>query len=384
MPADGSEPTGQETVQEGLQEESVMGEVEFSELQPSTGEPEGQGQKPETPPEGAQIAARDPATGRFIEAQKEGETPPEGQKPEGEAASPQTDAKGEPQEPPEYPEWTFQADQTQYAVPGSKQGDQGIFIPNEQIPWLQQQLATAYAHKGSWQRELAGAQAAGQQMMQQAQAVQAQADYIVQQIQALAEGDEEAAWAWFQDYRQNLQTLLAGAEREQLQAERQVMQQAQQIQTQQQVVQQIYQQQNQALVNAVQGYSQLDQFKGVDAQRILQRLDGLRSSIFYSAPTDAPDGSYRRGDILVNYGIIEQEFQTHADYMAQAGNVDKAAAANQAALQKGTTPPAVPAAGGAVGKAKSGMPKFKTEQEMNDWLESTAADKWAVDQLQAS
>jgi hypothetical protein len=285
----------------------------------------------------------------------------------------------------QFPTFSYKADGKEHEVPGAHVADNGVFFTPQAMQWLRDQLATAHAHNGSWQRELAKAKRLGldegqrsaQAVARQADAKAKAADVITSKMMELAEQGEEAAWEWFQNFRANLPRLLAEAERAQTKAERDELEQ----EKQERRTGELKTQQTAAFDHLLREYA--TKFEGVDVARVRARLERQWDAMF---PVDE-----KTGEALVNYGLIEDEFQYAAELLGDARTVrasaSKATATGQqnaAAVQPSSAPPAVAPRAGARGKPTSGGMqgrKFKTREEFEAYLASGKADAEALEML---
>lgn len=289
-----------------------------------------------------------------------------------EAAEPAVPTAEAP-EPVTYPTFSFKGDGQQFEIPGSQQRDEGVFIPTDQVEWLQKQLATAKAHYGSWQGELQKARSEGQQLREEAEAKIKGADLITERLQALAEGPEDDFIEWAQNYRRNLPTLLAEARAAELEARNTQLEQRANAGAQQEQQAALAQQLDQGLDLLVDQYAPA--YPDVPRDKVRTRLGRLRHAIFYPAADNDPQGRWQKGEILADYGLVEDEFKEMQEIMAtQQKPVTSAAKANQDAMAQPTAPP-VPAKGNISTPAPPKPRTFKTAQEQEDYLLSNQAVK---------
>lgn len=292
----------------------------------------------------------------------------------------------------QFPVFSYKADGKQQEVPGAYVAENGVFFTPKAMTWLKDQLATAFAHNGSWQRELAKAKTAGAQhareeadrqiasKMAAAEAKAKAAQVITERIMALAEGGEEEAWEWFQNFRANLPRLMAEAERAQTKAERDELER----EKSERVEQDVRRQQEGALTYLVGEYAK--QYAGVDVERVKARLAQIRDRVFPRDP--------KTGEPLVDYGVIEDEFKYAAELLGEARTVRAAARKASAVGQQNAAavegapgaPPAVSARAGARGKPgtpAAGKLRFKSREEFEEYLASGKADADGLEMLRS-
>lgn len=287
----------------------------------------------------------------------------------------------------DFPPLAFQGDGKPLTAPGSHVADNGVWFDAEKgLPWLKQQLAIAAAHNGSWQRELRAAKAEGERLTNQAKAREAAADVIVEQINKLAEGDLDAAWAWFEKYRENLPRLLADARSKEVEERQAQLDARENASKQEREDAELGPKMVRALDVLTERYLQQEPFKHLDAKKVRARLGDIAGSVFYR---DADK------TVMVNYEAVEHVLRFMAEDVGEARKVAEdtkkaadAGKANAAAVEpKKAAAPAIPSASGAApARAAAGpdMPKFKNKKEQEEWLAGGGSDRWMQEQLKSA
>lgn len=362
--------------QEAVEQYETSSAVEFDEAFPR--QPEGEPEKePEArPDEAAGGPARDPSTGRFV-SREQAPTEGEAETAAPAAGQPPTDAAAEPKpesDLSQYPTFQYRGDGRVHEIPGSAVGEAGVFIPKEQVNWLRQELATARAHHGSWQSELESVKAEADQKVSVAEAKAAASDKIVEQMTELAQlarRDPDAAYQWVVEFAGNWPAMQAEAERASFEAERDAFkQQKERTQTEEQS-RQLEEAKERVFQELLDQGAQL--YPGVDPRQVGTALRQRHwHSLWYTADHDDPAGNYKKGQLVINTALMEDQFRL------MQGSASKAAGEqNQAAVAKGKSgaPPVAPAKGGETPSTTPKAPKFKSRKEYEDWLESGAADK---------
>lgn len=381
-------PEGQEVVADAVEEHQTTDAIPAEEVLPSLRETD--------PP------AADPAKPAEAAAEQSGEQKPEGEglsaeaekAPEGEvdptaltAPDAATDEPAQAEQPPkldDYDEYSFTADGQSRNVPGTAVGEHGVFFSTESLTWLNQQLAIAAAHNGSWQRELTEARSVGQDALERTEGREAEANKIVEEMQALAEGDADAAYDWFQDYQQRLPILLAQAENARLTVERDQLQGQTERTTQAADNQDLQQRMVQGVETLITHYQV--EYPDADVARVRTRLEMMTGSLFSQAQQDLPDGT-KQGSWIIHPQVVEQEFQLHTELagstVSKGKAITEAGEANVAATTEGDAPPVASSKGSTPAATGNKLPKFRSQKEMDEYYESSQADRWAEAQLQS-
>src|SRR5439155_6086336 len=110
---------------------------------------------------------------------------------------------------------------------------------------------------------------------------------------------------------------------------------------------------------------------GLDDQTIQAIHDRLKSPqyqsyLFVEAPYDDPAAGFRKGEQVIDHGVVHSAIELATINRPQMQKIAQAQAANARAAPSNKIPPTV----GAKGRAPtaSGMPKFKNAAEADRWF----------------
>lgn len=315
---------------------------------------------------------RDPQ-GRFTKAEPT-EAPPQEATAEPSATPP---AEVPPTESPEaaeeaatYPEFTFRSGGREFNIPGSAVGKDGAFIPTTSLPTITRLLAEGqHARDGSrdFAQRLQAAKAEGQQELQYARSLLAALNDLRQQ-------GPDAIASWFDDLDRNWPLMEANAKLSLLEQQR-ASDKAQLSEVEQErEAEALVPQLRGVLTDTLAEYAQRPELAGVDTKRLYERLSGrLFDQVFEEATEDdvAQGVAQRVGQVIVNYGVIEDEMKYEADVLRRAREAGKAAQQitqqNAARTADSTAPPTVGAKKGASPAGGKPIPKFATAREADEW-----------------
>lgn len=269
---------------------------------------------------------RDPVTGQFKPAAP-------GQAPDPAQAAPPT-APGQAPAPSDGT-FRFKADRQEWQIDGSRVDAQGLHIPTEHIPMVQELLAEGVAHRGSFQQELARRDTMIRQLQQDNQKAasgrsekEVQAETILTHFARLMDEGPEAVIDWLDNLQQNRPVLEAEAKAAALQYRLQQLEAANQPSepSPEEILPQLDNALREHLVTTGDG-----EFKGIlsdeDLGRAYQHLwDTVRERVFYRAVDDIPELGVSRGEIIIDADFVKSQLQL----MAQ-GRPSVAAAAQGAA-----------------------------------------------------
>ena len=333
-----------------------------------------------TPAEGDDAPQPRNEDGTFAEKQKDTGAPTEGAAP-GEAApepatppAPTPDAVTPEQPvPEEFPEWSYRAYGQDYALPGSKHGEDGVFIGNEGLPALTQMLSRANAAS----RRETELNTRLQQAESSNSAELAQAQKIVDEFTELSElykrEGADGIVGWFEDLDRNWALIQARAENERLKASLDGTQGQLTERQQQEEVDALVPRLEGALRDAVAEVAGHEKYQGLDINRLFARLAQQMDRIFTIAPEDDPATGVQKGQVVFDSGPVYDEFEYAMSLKPPAQDTTKVtamAAANKAATAEAKVPAVAPAGGGEAPSTEREIPKFKTKEETDRWLES--------------
>ena len=325
-------------------------------------------QTPPAPSEGAQ--PRD-AEGRFTSPAPQEETP--AAETAAEAPPPETPGEPQPEAKPAAVEehgdvYGFRADGQDIEIPGSEVGDDGIFIPNDALPYVTRLLTQGKTHEGSFRQRLSEAARDREAAQKQVEAAQAQAQAIIQSLDEVFTGDEAAVLEFINNYRTEWPVLKAKSEaagaKVQADAYRQQLDSVTQ-ERQQAALRPVMQ-------DALGGYTvQIGRELGLaddDIRALYEDLSApeLEAVLFVRAPEGNLDG-FQAGELAVNLNLIRQRAQTLQRVVARYGQPTATGA--KAPAPKPKVPPAVSAKGGQAPAApKKKLPVFKDAKEANEYI----------------
>ena len=286
---------------------------------PATPAPEGDTPAtPDTPPEGQQATARD-EKGRFVSR----ETPLADGTPSPTDTPPQPDEPAS-EEPPaldisNLPPLTYKADGKDWSVEGSLVGPDGAFIPTAQIEYVAKQLAEgrrAHQMGREFATRLNDAKAARQSEIEAAEATVAGLQTFVEQFKQLrldAQQDPQAVVDWLLDARMwDAMQAKAEATTAKQQLERLTKRQQESASAAQQAA--LQPQMETAFQRYLDDALNRPDIKGLSLkrERLERSLRGRWGDIFRTAgPADIASG-FTPGDVVVNYGVIEDAVLDHA------------------------------------------------------------------------
>lgn len=279
------------------------------------------------------------------------------------AAAPEVEAPAEET----YEPFVYRADGQDFDIPGSAVGDDGVFIPTDKIPELQQLLSEGRASRGSVRQRFSEIAQREQAAVKRAEAAEAQSQQVLSHFENLIETGKFPEW--LQNVAQNWPILKAEAKAKalelQAQAERDELTR--------------YREQNQmAAMRPVMDETLERTIKdyglryGLDADGMEQVFNLLHepqyeSLTFVRAPHDDLAAGFRKGDLVINYNTVEGAIRLATAGRGAQQKIQQAVKQNQ--VQPVKVPPTV---GGKTTKApKPGpaVPQFKTTKEADEWFE---------------
>lgn len=371
---------GEEPPQTGAQ----PGEAAPGEAAPATGAPPAAPAEPAKPSEFEPVYDpalgrwRDPVTNRFV-APPKGAKPPEAA-PAAAPAAPGGPAEAQPEassEEAEYPPFRYRAGTQALELEGSRQGEDGIFVPTEQLPDLARRLSHAVLaeeNTRNLQRMISTSRA-------DAEEARTRFDTLLGKLNELAQ-DPETFTAWVENLRSNWPLLVAQAENAALKKRGELLTQEHESWQSERESENLQPECAEHLEHEMRRLAALPNYQGVDLAPLWERLSGpLFQQVFVQGPEAEiaqamPNGvkvaTLRNGEIVaMNPAVIEREFQYVASIRGNTAKaVSEAAKKNAAAVATSGAPPAVAAAGGAPPAASGeALPTFKTREEMEEWFE---------------
>lgn len=354
---------------------TTMAEADAALVAPETPEAAPAAEPTGQPTEGQ---ARD-EQGRFTQAPKAAPDP----SPEEPAPAPETPAEptasAEPaaEAPADYPAFSYRADGQEFPVPGSAVGEDGVFIPKDQLPEVQQLLSAGKAAMGSVRQRLNEAAQREQAAILRAEAAEVQGQHILAHFEQLIEQSQHVQdWAqspaalWLQQAAINWPVLKAEAKAAGIEKQREADRQALERYQQQEQQARLRPIMEQTLEQGVQHFGRQAGLGETALRDVIQALKDPRweAVVFPAAPYDDPAQGIKQGDRVIDYGVVQEWVRRAVTW--GAGRQTPAATPKPAA--KPVTPAAVPPTVATKGKApKSGpaIPAFKTKEEADAWFE---------------
>lgn len=309
----------------------------------------------------------------------------------GEATPPSEPAAPEPQP------WTFNADKQPYHLEGAVRGDfgngvKGLYIPDQHVDLIQQLIAEGVHHRGTWRDERASLQEQLEKPSKETLTKWREADPDVIRARSfntallgLLDQGPEAAAAWLDDFLANKQALIAKAENDVLQAELAEHRATASAIEEDRDAAALQPKVESSLQQVVRELAGREQFKGVNAAALYQRIieEHLDKVVYEkSAAEGLAQGELllskaRNGDLyVVNWGKIESEFAYQASILPKAPVTPVAAqvvAKNAMAVAQPAAVPATVPAAGSVSPTPAKLPIPKGKKEVEKWINS---GKW--------
>jgi hypothetical protein len=298
--------------------------------------------------------------------------------PPAEEGDPQTLEGAEPPEGEPGPVFEFTAEGQEHPIEGTEQGQDGVFFPNQTLPYLKNMLSMAYHHEHGWE---AKQQETRQQMvsvLQREQAATARANSLQAKLVELVNAPEETMYEAVRELRAQWPEIQRQSETEALKAQTvQAQQKLAAVQTQQ-MVQQLVPRMAAGLANYVIAYGAEDpRFAGLDEADQRMVYDDLWANRQTNRVFQAENG-----EVYVNFPVVEKAMEYVARVRSQQSQQAQAAAAaarqNKATVEGGPQPP--PTVGqvgqGAVTGPVGGQPDFNKlpiedqTDAVDDWFEN--------------
>lgn len=333
-------------------------------------------EEPAAEPAAPASQPRDEA-GRFAKA-------PEAEAPAEPEAAPPPETPSEPvaatepaveeQPEPEVP-FTFRADGREISIPGSDTGPDGVFIPSQHIPEIQNILAEGMAARGSVRQRLSEAAQQVQAEKQRADASEARSQQILAHIEGLVEqsqtafssGDVNAILQsplgqWLYGVTTNWPVLKAQAQAKAVEMQNAAERKQLEDYRRREAEAQLRPMKQQTLQSALRQFGQ-----GLDAG-VLQALErelgdpSMDGSVFVRAPYDDPASGIKAGEVVIDFNVVQR-----AVNIAKLSRPSAPVAAPAPKVMPAVKPP--PTIGrGTQAPSRNAMPAFKTAKEADDWL----------------
>ncbi|MHC4181567.1 MAG: hypothetical protein ACYSWU_29080 [Planctomycetota bacterium] len=267
------------------------------------------------------------------------------------------------------------ADGQPYPIDGSMVGEDGVFIPTEQVPHTQQLLAAGRHHLSKWHEERADSQRQVQEAQAIAQGYQAQVEVITKQYGELMALDDEALLVEAEKFRREWPATKARSEQAflemQSRADRTRLEQYEQAEAYRRIAPML----SEALDREITAFGADPRFEGLAHDDLVNVYAYLWQNAGQNQVFVEHEGQW-----YTNRPVIEQQLQ----YVARLKQGEAKSAAKKTAAKKtnkgvteGKTPPPVvsakggPAPTGKVQKAKdySKLPlEDQTREVLDDYF----------------
>lgn len=321
--------------------------------------------------------------GRFVsKADAESAVSPDAQ-PAPTPAAAEAQPEGQPATTEQFPPFRYRAGGMDYTLEGSQLGTDGLFLPTDKLGALGQQLSLAQHARQSiadLQRKLGQAQRAQEQKVDQA-------NKTLEALESLMVKGPEAVAQWLDDLERNWPLMKKDAELQALRAQQEADKERQTEAQQEQETERLVPVLADVLEHYINEFTTQPQYTGIDKARMYDRLSqqlfsqvfiqGKENEIAAQMPHAIVVSELANGEVVVvDPQVIEREFQWSAQLAGQAAAV---AQENKGATAQTTAPPTVAAAGTPAAAPERKTPKFKSREEVDEWIES---GKWRESTLE--
>lgn len=259
-----------------------------------------------------------------------------------------------------YPAFEYASHGKQFSIPGSAVGEDGVFIPTEQVPNIQRLLAEAH-HNRDFGRELGRAVA---EAKRESETLKREYTLKMQRLHEVVK-DPDRLMAFAENLERDWPLLEAEVKRELAEQRLQEMERQQQEMTRQAAEVELRPKMQMALEMQVDRFVQSPEMKGLfadaDRQALLGRLREFERDIFSRDP--------ETGEVMVDLDVIQRELGYAAHWRRQArqqeAQLQRVAQQNAATKAPAAPPPTV---GTKQGPAPSASPKktYKSREEADE------------------
>jgi len=269
------------------------------------------------------------------------------------------------------PEASYRADGKDFTIPGSKMGEDGVFIPTEQWDGVQRLIGQGQVHQGSFQRRLSESAQSVQREKTRADAAEASKQAVFDKLMAMAKDGTIGNWI-DENLVQNLEVLLARSEAEGQKLRVKEYEEREAARDREAAEAARGPQMENALANAILHFGGKAGLTDARMQQLYARLNQpeFRRALYSEATEDDPINGIRKGETVIALGLIEQEVAWAGPGTTQPAT-DKVAAAAAANAKAGVTavaPPTVGARGGPAPGTKTPPKQFKNAAEADDHI----------------
>lgn len=274
-----------------------------------------------------------------------------------------------PADEPQYDPIAYRADGQEITIPGSAVGEDGAFIPATELPNVLQLLSAGKAAMGSVRQRLGEAAQREQAAISRAESAEAQTQHLLSHFEQLIESGQFGQW--MEAVHQNWPILKAEAKAKAIEKQTEADRQALQRYREQEEQSRLKPLMDQALEAAVQSFgAKLDEAGRKEVANIL-REPRYEHLVFVRAPYDDPSQGIKKGDLVIDYGVVQAEIARVQNWQAryQPKTPTKPPVATKPVeAPKNKVPPTVGAKGTRPPKQGSPIPQFKTAKEADEWL----------------
>lgn len=270
------------------------------------------------------------------------------------------------------PELTYRYEGEEVGIPGSAVGSDGVFIPTTVAPEYLELIALGRsAREGTIRQRLSET---GEQLSRKDKLIEAARAEALHVVSAIDDMIEKGTFGEFLEDQANRWPILKAeakvkAKEAELAATHERLENFEQQQERTRLEPQI----RSALERTVSHYGQKAGLTQQAMQALYDRLNTprYRSQIIERAAADDPVKGVKRGEYLVNYGIVADE----VEWLKQNGGAKPPAAtrAQELAVENArllgkpsTAPPTAAGKRGAAPPAKAAVPQFKTAEEADE------------------
>jgi hypothetical protein len=272
------------------------------------------------------------------------------------------------------PELTYRYESDEVGIPGSAVGSDGGFIPTQALPEVLELVALGRsAREGTIRQRLSEA---GEQLSRQSKLTEAARAEALHVISAIDEMIEKGTFGeWLENQSQNWAILKADARVKAKDLELEQERTQRQTYEQQQERARLEPQIRTALERTIAHYGQQAGLTPEAMEGLFNRLNAprFRAQIVTQATADDPVRGVKRGEWLVDYGVVADE----VEWVSKNGGAKQPAASRAEQLaadnarrtgKPSGAPPAVAAKGAPVPAPKTAIPQFKSAEEADEYL----------------
>lgn len=304
------------------------------------------------------------------------------------------ETEGEVSEADDYPEASFEVDGQEIALAGTAVGDDGVFISPE--TWQQEVaplLSAGRQLQGSFRQRMSDAAQQVQAAQAETAAAKAESSHVLAHFENLIEKSQDAIrqgtlesllasplGQWFLSVGQGWPILKADARTKAIEMASQNATRRLQEYEQREHAERMRPVMTQVLQDSIRRQGQS---LGLDEQTLRaveQKLlaPGYERLLFVPAPFDDPNGAFKRGETVIDHGVVAGALDLVAMHRVERQQQEKIRAAQAANAAQQPVGRKVPPTVGAKGRSPGGpaIPQPTTMKEADDLLLNGSLD-WA-------